>query len=173
MADNKKYTWNEIQDMFFEYNREHPSDDEYLTAVAVITPDSFDKPYSETERSYKFTSNNYGFQSGKISNSIWADCLDGKDLGVRLDWYLYDGWKVDYCYLVDNAKTESKIKTEEKIRFTSDKDGTEYVLWHTYGDQYKITSAENNDAYVMDARKIKNLTAKDDEEAMAIAKNNF
>ena len=27
-------------------------------------------------------------------NSLFGNCLDGKDLGVRLDLYMYEGWKV-------------------------------------------------------------------------------
>ena len=76
-----------------------------LKGVIVFTEDSFDKPYTETERSYMTTSDNKFFFSNMISNSIYADCLDGKDLGVRLDWYMYgndDNWKVDYCYLLEN-----------------------------------------------------------------------
>lgn len=78
-----------------------------LKGVIVFTKDSFTKPYTETERSYQTTSDNKAFFPNMISNSIFANCLDGKDLGVRLDWYMYgsngkDGWKVDYCYLLEN-----------------------------------------------------------------------
>lgn len=75
-----------------------------LKGVIVFTQDSFNKPYTETERSYKTTSDNKAFFPNMISNSIFADCLDGKDLGVRLDWYMggKDGWKVDYCYLLES-----------------------------------------------------------------------
>lgn len=75
-----------------------------LKGVIVFTADSFTKPYTETERSYQTTSDNKAFFPNMISNSIYADCLDGKDLGVRLDWYMggKDGWKVDYCYLLES-----------------------------------------------------------------------
>ena len=35
-------------------------------------------------------------KKGKISNPIFAECLDGIDVGVRLDWY---DWDVEYCYM--------------------------------------------------------------------------
>ena len=35
--------------------------------------------------------NNY-FREGKISNSLFGDCLDGKDVGIRLDWY---NWTIE------------------------------------------------------------------------------
>jgi hypothetical protein len=100
----KKISYAEVCDIFFAHNRGRNlsqfSDENKLTAVAVIKASSFDKPYSETERSYKFTSDNKAF-IGACGNSIFADCLDGVDLGVRLDWYLHEGgWKIDYCYIL-------------------------------------------------------------------------
>ena len=68
-----------------------------ITGVIVYKQSAFrNKEYTEEERSYRVSSYNKGFQPSKISNSIYGDCLDGKDLGVRLDWY---HWDVDYCYI--------------------------------------------------------------------------
>jgi hypothetical protein len=99
-----KISYAELCNIFFEHNRGRNiaqfSDETRLTAVVVIKASSFDKPYSETERSYKFTSDNKAF-IGTCGNSIFADCLDGIDNGVRLDWYLHEGgWKIDYCYIL-------------------------------------------------------------------------
>lgn len=69
-------------------------------AVIVFTKDSFKKPFSEKERSYKVSSQNRYFETGKISNSLIGDCLDGTDQGVRLDYYLGD-WKIEKIYLLD------------------------------------------------------------------------
>lgn len=93
----KKMTYSEFREAMFDFNRKNPNGK--LTGVIVITADSFNAPYTETERSYRTNNNQKAFHDGMISNSIYADCLDGKDLGVRLDWYIYDGWKVEYCYL--------------------------------------------------------------------------
>jgi len=50
------------------------------------------------------SNNNRMFQLHAFSNSLFGDCLDGIDLGVRLD--LYD-WKVDYCY-IEKVELEGK-----------------------------------------------------------------
>ena len=112
--------------------RKADKDGKTLEGVIVFTEDSFDKPYSEEERSYKVSNEtSKGLQDGKISNSIWGDCLDGKDLAVRLDAYMYDGedgWKIDYCYLLDNneeKKTEAVTPDKEYmgVKYFDNKDG--------------------------------------------------
>ncbi len=106
----KKITFQELCKIMHAFNEEHnckPFDKEHiLHAVIVFTEDSFKDPYTEVERSYKVCNGNKFWLSGYISNSLFGDCLDGKDDGVRLDWYIYPGgdakpWKVDYCYLLD------------------------------------------------------------------------
>ena len=98
-----KMTYDELRETMFRFNEEFPNSTLY--GVIVFTEDSFSKPFTETERSYKVSNNNKGFQHGKISNSIYGNCLDGQDLNVRLDWYMYDEkpWKIDYCYLTQEA----------------------------------------------------------------------
>ena len=71
-----------------------------LYGVVVFTEDTFSVPYTLEERSYRVSSDNKAFIYGMISNSVFANCLDGKDNGVRLDCYIGD-WKVDYCYMED------------------------------------------------------------------------
>ena len=97
----EKMTYAELRDTMFKFNEENPDGKSTLYGVIVFTADSFSAPYTETERSYKVSNNNKGFQHGKISNSIYGSCLDGKDSNVRLDWYMYDEkpWKVEYCYI--------------------------------------------------------------------------
>ena len=104
----KKFSWGDMYKWLCNYNAEHAiqkpggaSKGDYVTVVVVITEDSFDKPYALEERSYAFSSDNRAFLPGMISNSIFANCLDGKDVGVRLDWYVGHGWNVDYCYIVE------------------------------------------------------------------------
>ena len=101
----KKLTYMEFRDAMFKFNEEHPDGKSMLYGVIVFTKDSFTADYTETERSYRTNNDQKGFQHGKISNSIYANCLDGKDLGVRLDWYMHgeNPWKVDYCYLEESA----------------------------------------------------------------------
>ena len=98
----KKISFAEFRDTMFQFNDEHPDGGKSkLYGVIVFTKDSFNKPYTEKERSYRTSNDQKAFRHNMCSNSIFADCLDGKDLGVRLDWYMGDGWKVDYCYLED------------------------------------------------------------------------
>lgn len=77
---------------------------DWKEAVIVFTKDSFDNDYTEIERSYRVSSSCNWFNGGKtISFALWGNCLDGKDNGVRLDWYMKDDkkpWRVEYCYIV-------------------------------------------------------------------------
>lgn len=70
-------------------------DSEKLYGVIVYKQDNFDKPYTEIERSYRVNNTQKMFLPHMISNSVWGDCLDGKDLGVKLSAY---DWEVEYCY---------------------------------------------------------------------------
>lgn len=81
-----------------ELSKEFMNSKKKRKAVIVFTKDSFSKEFSEKERSYEVSSNNNYFDSEKISNALIGNCLDGKDLGVRLDWYI-DKWKIEKIYL--------------------------------------------------------------------------
>lgn len=105
----EKITWSELCKAMWNFNEEHgyttKGNKEQLKGVVVFREDSWNKPYTEVQRSYQFTSDNKAFLPNQSSNSIFADCLDGKDLGVRLDWYMHDPkmpWKVEYCYLLES-----------------------------------------------------------------------
>ena len=73
-------------------------------AVIVFSKDSFKEEHTEKERSYTISSDAKYFDSSKIGNSLFGDCIDGNDNGVRLDFYIHaEGkwrWKIDYCYLI-------------------------------------------------------------------------
>lgn len=104
----KKITWSEVEKAMWKFNEEHgyktKGNAERLEAVVVFREDSFSRPYTEKERSYQFSSDNKAFLPDQLGNSIFGDCLDGTDLGVRLDWYMKASekpWRVDYCYLVE------------------------------------------------------------------------
>lgn len=78
----------------------------HLSAVIVFTASSFGQAYGLVHRSYVVSSDNKAYCPGMCSNSIFGDCLDGKDRGVRLDDYMAahhggkDGWQVENCYLL-------------------------------------------------------------------------
>lgn len=92
-----KITYRELVDKMQEFNAQNPSksDTDTISAIIVFSSDNWEKNYTLAERSYRVTNANRLFQAGKISSSLFGDCLDGHDLGVRLDWYR---WKVEYCY---------------------------------------------------------------------------
>ena len=97
----KKMSFYEFRDAMFKFNEEHPDGKSKQNGVIVFTSDSFNKYYTEEQRSYRTDNFQKAFRHGTISNSIYANCLDGTDNGVRLDWYMYDEnpWKVEYCYM--------------------------------------------------------------------------
>ncbi len=105
----KKITWEELCKAMWKFNEKHgytyKGNDKKLKCVVVFTEDSWNMPYTEIQRSYWFTSDNKAFLANQSSNSIFANCLDGSDDGVRIDWYMHDPkmpWKVDYCYLMED-----------------------------------------------------------------------
>lgn len=101
----EKISYGEFYEKMREFNKVHNNtskgNNKVLKGVIVFTQDSFDKTYTEVERSYEVTSDNKAFLPNMISNSIFGNCLDGIDNGVRLDLYIYDGWKIDYCYITE------------------------------------------------------------------------
>ena len=94
-------TKHDIIEAFRNHNRAkgydyHGKSESDLSAVIVYASSNWATPYTEEQRSYRVC-NNSGkmFFDGMIGNSIYGDCLDGVDLGVRLDCY---NWKVERCY---------------------------------------------------------------------------
>ena len=73
-------------------------------AIIVFAESSFEKPFTELERSYKVSSGDKYFDGNMGGNSLFGNCLDGKDLGVRLDVYIYEGWKPEFCYITEYKK---------------------------------------------------------------------
>lgn len=104
----KKISYEEFDRAMRNFNSEHGItqhfDENGLKGVIVFKQESFTKPYTERERSYKTDSSQKHYLSNMLGNSIFGDCLDGTDNGVRLDWYMFseNGWKVDYCYILED-----------------------------------------------------------------------
>lgn len=84
----------------------------HTTGYIVFTADSFDKPYTEEQRTYVVSSNNKAFIEGMGGYSIYASSLDGSDKCVRLESYMVDehggkdGWKIEKCYVKDDSNRE-------------------------------------------------------------------
>lgn len=103
----KKLSFSEFVDAMYKFNDEnnvtHQFAGEQKIGFVVFTKDSFNKPYSLKSRTYAVSSGNKFFIRGMGGNSIFGDCLDGSENGVRLDWYIKGehAWKIDYCYFKD------------------------------------------------------------------------
>lgn len=78
-------------------------------AVIVFTEDSFNKKYPVESRSYEVFSDAKYFDPLMISKSLYGYCLDGSENGVRLDWYMFNDWKIDYCYIVEWKPIEEQL----------------------------------------------------------------
>ena len=105
MSEKYKIPYCVLAQIFREHEKYNPS--EHLTAHIVFTEDSFAKPYSLQSRAYIVSSNNKAFQPGLNGYSIFGSCLDGTDVGVRLDEYMKaekggpNGWTVEYCRILN------------------------------------------------------------------------
>ena len=92
--------------------RQAEKDRSHTVGYIVFTADSFDKSYTEEERTYVVSSNNKAFIEGMGGYSIYASSLDGSDKNVRLEAYMADeyggkdGWKIEKCYVKDESSRE-------------------------------------------------------------------
>lgn len=94
--EKKIMTWSEMHNLFMKHN--DTNTDKILIGYVVYKASNWpDKNFDERTRTYEVCSGDNGFKPGKISNCIYGDCMDGIDVGVRLDWYK---WDVEYCYMV-------------------------------------------------------------------------
>lgn len=77
------------------------NDKGWKKAIIVFTEDTWTTKYLLESRSYEVSSDAKYFNPNMIGNSLFGDALDSTDDGVRLDHYMYEGWKIDYCYIVE------------------------------------------------------------------------
>lgn len=86
-----------------------------ITGYIVFTEDSYEKPYTEKERTYEVSSRNKAYMPNKLGYSIFGSALDGGDENVRLEKYMMeekggkDGWQVEYCYVKKESKEISEV----------------------------------------------------------------
>lgn len=103
----QQLTFQQVKQLISEHNaryniRQQYQDDKPLWFVMVIDNKSFSKEYPLKSRSYIFRSDNKFFLPDMVGSSLFADSLDGTDINVRLDWYIFDGWEIEYCYLLED-----------------------------------------------------------------------
>ncbi len=95
--------YTQLKELLFKHECKYP--ETHLTAC--ITFASFGpmnkKEYPWESRTYLISSDNKAFQPNKGGYSIFGNCLDGSDQGVRLEQYIQeeyggeDGWVVEDC----------------------------------------------------------------------------
>ena len=147
-------------------------------AVVVFTKDSFKEEYSEESRSYKISSDAKYFDGSKIGNSLFGECLDGTDSGVRLDWYMKalpeetTRWVVDFCYITEWEGEMPMIKRKSAERFVkeyrSEINHKLVTLMHNeFENNYFVETMTE-----FDYRKDSNLTLAQAEEIYKIESNN-
>lgn len=106
--ENIELSYNEMKRIFRQIEKEG----NHTTGYVVFTEDSFDKPYTEEQRTYVISSDNKAFIEGMGGYSIYASSLDGSDPCVRLDHYMLaerggkNGWKIEKCYMKDESNKE-------------------------------------------------------------------
>lgn len=102
-------TYGELTSRFRENER---NGGKPMTGYIVFTSDSFEKEYSEAERTYEVSSRNKAFMPNMGGYSIYGSSLDGGDKNVRLEQYMADEyanagkWKVERCYVKDDSNRE-------------------------------------------------------------------
>lgn len=97
-------SFSELEDFASEFFSQNPEIGQFQKApkaAIVFKEESYSTPYPLEARTYIFTLANKYFMPNMIGTSLFADCLDGSEQMVRLDWYL-NSWKIDYCYLLEN-----------------------------------------------------------------------
>lgn len=67
-----------------------------VVGYVVYKDNNWCENYTEKERTYRVSANNKYFDSSKCGTSLFGDCLDGKDLCVRLDIY---NWDIECVYV--------------------------------------------------------------------------
>lgn len=105
----KKMTYKELAELFRKHEESNPRT--HLTGAIVFSADSWKDEYSEESRTYIVSSDNKAYRPGMGGYSIFGTSKDLTDCGVRLDRYMReekggkDGWKVDYCYLLEGRQS--------------------------------------------------------------------
>ena len=100
-----KITYAELAKKFRDHERDNPKN--HLTAHIVFTESSFEEVYPLESRTYIVSSDNKAYRPNMGGYSIFGNSVDGTDMRVRLEACMaaerggVDGWKVEYCYIVD------------------------------------------------------------------------
>lgn len=124
--------YKELKKIFREHEAANP--DHHLTGYITFKEESFDKPYTEEQRTYCVSSDNKAFQPDKCGYSIYGACMDGSEI-VRIDLTMAeehgskDGWKVEDCAIeVAILSRTCDREIDEPRFFLSKRKATETML---------------------------------------------
>lgn len=67
-----------------------------LKITIIYSKNNWNKPFAEIQRTYQTNTMQKYFNPNMCGCSLFGSCLDGIDLGVRLDWY---NWQVEKAIL--------------------------------------------------------------------------
>ena len=85
--------------------KEAMSNNADVEGYVVIDEKSFVKKYPLDSRTYCIDKGSKRFDTSALGNSLFGSSVDGQDVGVRLDWYLYGAtdqkWIVEYTYILN------------------------------------------------------------------------
>lgn len=70
--------------------------DTHKKITIIYSKDNWEKPFTKTQRTYETDTDQKYFNVNACGCSLFGNCLDGTDLGVRLDWY---NWKAEKVIL--------------------------------------------------------------------------
>ena len=117
-------SYSDLTSMFRKAENEGKSIVGYIT----FTEDSFDKKYPIDSRTYGVSSHNKAFISGMGGYSIYGSSLDGTDMLVRLERYMWneygdaDGWRIERCYIKENVPVVNQVLADNFIVAYTPKD---------------------------------------------------
>ena len=113
-----EYTYKELKELFRSVEKSGKQR-LHICGFIVFSQEIFKKQFSEHDRTYYVSSDNKAYQPNKGGYSIYGNCLDGKDLTVRLEQYMADelagdnGWKVEKCYIDTDYLVGGKLAMVE------------------------------------------------------------
>lgn len=111
---------------------EHKTIEAFVTFAQCSFPE---KTYSQTERTYLFTSNEKAFSANACGYSIFGNCMNGSEFGVRLERYMADekggrnGWKTENCGIVKYQLLAANEREMNVVGYFDTLDEANRAMW--------------------------------------------
>lgn len=99
----EKMTWPQLHNYIDEYNKKNGNTyndvKKKLSAAIVFSNKSWDKEYSEKDRTYRISNTDKYWYGECAGRSLYGSCPAESGGAIRVDWYM-PAWIVEYCYLI-------------------------------------------------------------------------